>query len=227
MWGNPELPTINPWIITQGYGSGSATRVAAKRNPFYWKVDPEGNQLPYIDTRTFDVISDVQVLVAKTLAGEIDMQDRNLAVPANKPVLFDGQARGNFEFFEETPTSPNYMILMFNLNHKNPDTRAILPNKDFRIGLSYAINRKELVDVVWLGQGDVAQASPRPGSLYYNERLARQYTKTDLKLANEHLDKVLPNKRTPAACVCVRTAAASPSPSPTVPPIRCSATRWN
>ena len=194
MWGNPDLPTINAWTITQGYGSGSATRVAAKRNPFYWKVDPQGNQLPYLDTRTFDVISDVQVLVAKTLAGEIDMQDRNLAVPANKPVLFDGQARGNFEFFEETPSSPNYLILMFNLNHKNPDTRAIFQNKNFRIGLSYAMNRKELVDVVWLGQGDIAQAAPRPGSVYYNERLARQYTKTDLKLANEYLDKVLPKK---------------------------------
>jgi peptide/nickel transport system substrate-binding protein len=194
MWGNTELPTINPWVITQAYGSGSATRVAARRNSYYWKVDPQGNQLPYLDTRTFDVISDPQVLVAKTLAGEIDLQDRHLAVPANKPVLFDGQKQGGFEFYEVTSASPNYMILMFNLNHRDAETRKIFQSKDFRIGLSHTINRKELVDVVWLGQGDVAQAAPRPESIYYNERLARQYTQYDVKKANEYLDKILPRK---------------------------------
>jgi peptide/nickel transport system substrate-binding protein len=193
-WSNPEVPTVNPWVFTQGYGSGSATRAMAERNPFYFKVDTEGNQLPYIDVRAFDVLSDPQVLVTKTLAGEIDFQDRNLAVAANKPVLFQGREQGGFEFFEETPASPNYMVMMFNLNHKDPETRAIFQNKDFRIGLSHAMDRQEVLDVVWLGQGEVAQTSVMPGSVYYNERLAKQYTEFDPDAANAHLDKVLPNK---------------------------------
>jgi peptide/nickel transport system substrate-binding protein len=48
--------------------------------------------------------------------------------------------------------------------------------------------------VVWLGQGEVAQTSPLPGSVYYNEQLAKQYTDYDVAKANEYLDKVLPNK---------------------------------
>lgn len=193
-WANTEVPTINPWVFTQGYGSGSATRAVAERNPYYWKVDTEGNQLPYIDVRDFDVLSDPQVLVTKTLAGEIDFQDRNLATTANKPVLFEGQASGGYEFFEETPVSPNYMVMMLNLNHKDPETRALYQSKDFRIGLSYAMDRQEVLDVVWLGQGEVAQTSPLPGSVYFNERLAKQYTEYDVGKANENLDKVLPNK---------------------------------
>jgi peptide/nickel transport system substrate-binding protein len=181
-------------VFTQGYGSGSATRAVAERNKFYWKVDSAGNQLPYIDVRTFDVLSDPQVLVTKTLAGEIDFQDRNLATTANKPVLFQGMKEGGYEFFEETPASPNYMVLMLNLNHKDPATRAVYQNKDFRIGLSYAMDRQEVLDVVWLGQGEVAQTSPMPGSVYYNERLAKQYTEYDIAKANEYLDKVLPKK---------------------------------
>ncbi len=66
---NTEVPTINAWIFTQGYGSGNATQAEAVRNPYYWKVDTAGNQLPYIDKRHFDVLSDSQVLVTKTLAG--------------------------------------------------------------------------------------------------------------------------------------------------------------
>ncbi|WP_262268848.1 ABC transporter substrate-binding protein [Microvirga yunnanensis] len=193
-WANTEVPTLNPWIFTQGYGSGTATRAFAERNPYYWKVDTAGNQLPYIDFRHFDVLSDPQVLVTKTLAGEIDFQDRNLATTANKPVLFEGQKAGGYEFFEETPVSPNYMVMMLNLNHKDPKTRALFQSKDFRIGLSYAMDRQEVLDTVWLGQGEVAQTSPLSGSVYYNERLAKQYTEYDVSKANEYLDKVLPRK---------------------------------
>ena len=46
MWGNPDLPTINAWTITQGYGSGSATRVAAKRNPSIGRLIRRGTNFP-------------------------------------------------------------------------------------------------------------------------------------------------------------------------------------
>lgn len=193
-WTNPDVPTINPWVFTTGYGSGDASRANAERNPYYWKVDTEGNQLPYIDTRTFDILSDPQVLVTKTLAGEIDFQDRSLATPANRPVLFEGRERGGYEFFEQTPASPNYMIMMFNLNHRDPVLEELFRNKDFRIGLSHGMDRQEVLDVVWIGQGEVAQTSVMPGSVYYNERLAKQYTEYDVDLANEYLDKVLPER---------------------------------
>ena len=194
MFSNPDLPTLNAWVVTQGYGQGTATGVKASRNPYYWKVDPAGNQLPYIDTMSLDIISDPQVLVAKTLAGEIDLQDRNLAVPANKPVLADGRQRGGYEFFTETSTSPNVMVLMLNLTAKDPALRAIFGSLDFRAGLSMALDRQELLDTVWLGQGEVAQTAPRPDSAYYNKRLAEQFTQHDLLAANARLDKVLPRR---------------------------------
>ena len=69
--------------------------------------------------------------------------------------------------------------------HRQPEW----PNKDFRIGLSHAINRQELIDVVLVGQGEPHQAAPRPESAYYHERLAKQYTEYDVDKANEYLDK--------------------------------------
>jgi peptide/nickel transport system substrate-binding protein len=194
MFSNPALPTLNAWVVTQGYGAGSATEVKAVRNPYYWKVDAAGNQLPYIDTLSLDILSDPQVLVAKTLAGEIDLQDRNLAVPANKPVLADGRERGGFAFFTETSTSPNVMVVALNLNAKDKQLRQIFDNHDFRAGLSYAMDRQELLDTVWLSQGEIAQTAPRPESIYYNERLAKQYTEHDTEKANALLDETLPKK---------------------------------
>ncbi len=191
---NPEVPTLNPWVTVQGYGEGTATRVIAERNAFYWKVDKDGNQLPYIDRMTFDVLTDPQVLLLKGMSGEIDMQDRSIATATNKPVLFDNKERGHYKFFNTTPANPNAVALMFNLNHKDPAKRAVYQNKDFRIGMSYAINRQEIIDTVWVGQGTPAQTAPRPESVFYNEKLAKQYTEYDVAKANEYLDKVLPKK---------------------------------
>ncbi len=191
---NPEVPTIDPWVTVQGYGEGTATRVVAERNPYYWKVDKDGNQLPYIDRMTYDVLTDPQVLLLKGMSGDIDMQDRSIATPVNKPVLFDNKATGKYDFFSTTPANPNVMPLMLNFSQKDPVKRAVYQNKDFRIGLSYAINRQEIIDTVWIGQGTPAQTAPRPELVFYNERLAKQYTEYDVAKANEYLDKVLPKK---------------------------------
>jgi peptide/nickel transport system substrate-binding protein len=83
----------------------------------------------------------------------------------------------------------NVMIIALNLNHKDPTKRAIYQNKDFRIGLSHAINRQEIIDVVYLAQGEPWQAAPRREMPFFNEQLAKQYTEYDVARANEHLDK--------------------------------------
>ena len=72
--------------------------------------------------------------------------------------------------------------------------REIFNNKDFRIGLSYAIDRNAIIDSAYLGQGEPWQAAPRKESAYYNERLAKQYTNYDVAKANEYLDKAYPKK---------------------------------
>ncbi len=84
--------------------------------------------------------------------------------------------KGGYEFFETVPASMNEMIIALNLTHKDPVKRQIFQNQAFRIGLSYAINRQEIIDVVWVGQGEPFQAAPRPSSELYNEQLAKQYT---------------------------------------------------
>jgi peptide/nickel transport system substrate-binding protein len=88
----------------------------------------------------------------------------------------------------------NQMIIAFNLNHTDPVMRKIFQDKNFRIGMSYAINRKEIIDLVYVSQGEPWQAAPRKETPWYNETLAKQYTEYDVAKANEALDKVLPQK---------------------------------
>lgn len=186
-WQNPELPTLLGWVMTTAYGQG--TRVVAERNPYYWKVDADGRQLPYMDRVVYDVMQDKEVLTLKAVNGEIDMMSRHFNTLQNKSLFTENMQKGQYQFFETVPSSMNTMIIALNLNHKDSNMRQVFQNKDFRIGLSHAINRKQLIDLVYVGQGEPYQAAPRPESPLYNERLARQYTEYDLDKANQALDK--------------------------------------
>ncbi len=180
-------PTINAWVLDNAM-DGVATQVTLSRNPYYWKVDSAGNQYPYFDKVQLDYGEDTETLVLRTLNGEIDMMDRHIATNANKAVFFDNMEAGGYEFFETVPSSMNVMIIALNLTTEETALNEVFNNKDFRIGLSYAINRSELNELIFIGQGEPYQAAPRPTSPFYNEQLARQYTEYNLDLANEHLD---------------------------------------
>lgn len=186
---NAELPVLHPWQMQSSIGGSTSGRIISVRNPYFFKVDTAGNQLPYIDRHAVELMAETQVLVLKALNGEIDYQENHLSAPSNKAVFFDNREAGGFDFFELYPTTVNEFIIQFNLNTTDPVLREVFRNKDFRIGLSHAINRQEIVDLVHVGQGQPWQASPRPESRFHHERLATQYTEYNLDLANEHLDK--------------------------------------
>jgi len=185
--GNPDLPGLYPWIYTTALGEG--TQMVAERNPYYWKTDPEGRQLPYIDRVVFHIVGNEQVILLKASNGELSMHARHINTLRNKPVLARGRDRGGFDFFELVPAIMNDLIIQLNLTHKDPVWREVFGNKDFRIGLSYAINREELIDAVLQGQGEPWQAAPRRESEFFDERFAKQYTEFDLDKANDHLDR--------------------------------------
>jgi ABC-type transport system substrate-binding protein len=184
---NRELPTLAAWEVTQPLGERG--RVVVVRNPYYWKVDPDGSQLPYIDSAVFDVIPENEAILQRTLEGSIDMHIRHINTFINKPVLAQNRDSGGYGFFDAQAANMNTMVIALNLTHEDPVKREIFNNKDFRIGLSYALDRQEMIDVVFQEQGEPYQAAPRPNSPFYDEELAKQYTEYSVKKANAALDR--------------------------------------
>ncbi len=192
-WANPELPTLNAWVLSNAVGTGD--RVVATRNPYYWKVDPDGSQLPYLDEFVNFVISDPEVMLLKTTNGEFDFQERTVTSLRNKPVLARSRDKGHYRFLDMVNANMNTAIMSLNLCHKDPVKREIFRNRDFRVGLSHAINRREIIVAAYQRQGTPAQPAPRPESAFYDKELATQYTKYDVDLANQHLDRAGYRKR--------------------------------
>ncbi len=193
LWNNADLPTVFAWHVVNPLAP-DATQVTLERNSYFYAVDPDGNQLPYFDGVNYTIATDPQTLVLKALNGDFDVQDRHIANNANRAVFFDNQDAGGYHFYQTVPSSSNVMAIALNLTNLDQAHREIYQNKDFRIGLSEAINRQEIIDVVYVGQGQPYQVAPRPQSSLYNEQLATQYTEFNPDDANAELDKVLPDK---------------------------------
>lgn len=188
-WANPEKPVMDPWVIQTPY-TGGATQVLMRRNPYFWQVDTDGNQLPYIDSLNLKIISDVQTIVLASIGGQVDLQVRHINTINNKPVLAQHAKEAGYALQELPPTDSSAMALWFNQSAKNPKTREWLRNRDFRVALSLAMDRDEINEIVFLGQGKPWQVGPLPEDKFYNARLGTQYTQHDPAEANRILDRI-------------------------------------
>ncbi|MCO5731152.1 ABC transporter substrate-binding protein [Rhizobium sp. SSA_523] len=187
-WSNPEKPVLDPWVVKEPY-SGGATRVVMERNPYFWQVDTEGNQLPYIDELNFGISQDVESLMLNVISGKIDIQERHISVLANKPTLSQNMQKGDYRLLSLVPSAAQQCQIYLNMTHKDPAMRKMFADKSFRQALSLGVNRQEIIDIVYFGQSEPYQTGPRPGHPWYHEKLARQFTEFDPDQANALLDK--------------------------------------
>nr|MBF0684433.1 ABC transporter substrate-binding protein [Pseudomonas sp.] len=190
---NANRPTLNAWYFTEAPGQNTELSIAI-RNPYYFKVDTEGTQLPYFDRIVYQMVADPEVLLLKTLQGEIDIMDQYIATPANRPTLFDAQESGDYHFYTLKETAANVMAFQLNLNHVDETKRELFNTLDFRHAMSLAVDRQALIDAVFIGQGTPAQPSIIEGDPLYNEQLAKQFTEYDPARANEMLDAIIPER---------------------------------
>lgn len=188
-WGNTEKPTIDPWVVAEAY-TGGATRVVMQRNPYFWQVDQNGQQLPYIDSLNFSIAQDVESLMLAALSGNLDIQERHIDSLQNKPTLSQNMQKGGYRLIELIASGSQQVQIYLNMTHKDPKKREMFANKQFRQALSLGINRKEIIDLVYLGQSKPHQTGPRPGHPWYHEKLSTQFTQHDPKQANAILDKL-------------------------------------
>jgi peptide/nickel transport system substrate-binding protein len=186
---NPERPSMAAWV--------AANRISdqifiLKRNPYYIGVDKAGNQLPYIDEVDIKFFSDPQALNLAAIAGELDEQERHINL-LNYPVLKENeQKQGKYKILLWSSPGGFDAGVIFNQTYaKDPELGKLMANRDFRIALSLAINRKQIHESAFLGTGEPRQGVPKKGHPYYpGDEYAYKYTEYDPAKANQMLDAI-------------------------------------
>lgn len=183
---NPERPSMTAWPITQ-YVAGDA-KALATRNPYYWKVDEKGQQLPYIDYIEINLVENNDAVAAKALSCEIDMQARSLDLK-KFPLFKENEAKCDYRVFRWPNAQGSVLALWPNQSYAADDgLRAIFQDKNFRMALSYAINRPEINTVSYLDQGVVRTEMVVPDSAFYVPEAEALYAEYDPAKAGELLD---------------------------------------
>lgn len=179
--------TLHAWTLENAYGSSDVVR--AVRNPYYWKVDTAGNQLPYLDSIEWQQVEDPENILLKAISGEIDFQSRHITGSSFRSILFENQERGNYRLASLADTQASLASLLFNLNIEDEFKRGVFQDINFRKGISHAVNREEIVELVYLGNGGPSQVAPTVNSVFYDESINNNAIEYNVKLANEYLDK--------------------------------------
>jgi len=187
---NPECPRLWPWVC-RTYRVGPPYTFV--RNPYYFAVDTEGNQLPYIDrilveSRSPDLS---QISLAN---GEVTMQasaDNTLYT-----LLMSQRERYGYDVYHWYPGDRSSCVISPNLNRRidedDPSSawkHKLLNDRRFRRALSYAINREAIIKAQFNGIGEPAQVAPGPASPFYEPSLYRSCVEYNPALANRLLDE--------------------------------------
>ncbi|MEQ8674458.1 MAG: ABC transporter substrate-binding protein [Aggregatilineales bacterium] len=191
---NPDRPTLGAWIGTSEI-DGASTRYEFTRNPYYFKVDSTGQQYPYIDNIDVAVLSDMESMVLRAAAGEVDMQWQFIGQgTANRSFFFENAEAGGYAVEDTLPVFANTGNVFINQTHPDPVKREVFGNLNFRVALSHAIDRQAIIDTLYFGLTTPAQVGPLPGTALHNPQLSFQYTEYNVDLANELLDEILADR---------------------------------
>jgi peptide/nickel transport system substrate-binding protein len=162
---NPDCPTLNPWKVVRFDVSKSASW---DRNPYYYAIDTEGNQLPYIDGWDEEEVTDTQARLAMIMQGGSDHNNWQYGQLSNFATLKANEEKGNYEVFLLDSGSGSGANYFFNHDHPDPKRRELYRNKKYRQALSHAIDRDMIQEKAYYGTGIVSTGTFSPKAYTFN-----------------------------------------------------------
>ena len=155
-----NFPVLYAWMMKSSE-NGLTTWV---RNPYYFKVDADGQQLPYIDTITSTLVEDMEMVQLKYMSGEADF-GRESATIDNISLYRENEEKAGITAYvtsmHNNPTdvsiNVNYGLNVDGTVKDDNDSKAwqeVANDVRFRQALMLSIDSEEILDTVYNGFGE-------------------------------------------------------------------------
>jgi peptide/nickel transport system substrate-binding protein len=157
-------------------------------NPYFHIVDTQGNQLPYISEQDEIYANDNEIRILKLINAEADYKSQSLQLPS-APLLLEHQESGDYTI--DLRPEITLANVSFNVTHANLEKRKVFGDLRFRQAMSIALNRDEINEVGFLGQGIPKQYvgfSPSPS--FVDPKWESYMIQYDPEAANSLLDAI-------------------------------------
>jgi peptide/nickel transport system substrate-binding protein len=182
-WQYAGRPTLRPWNITSAL---TEQTLVFERNPYYWKVDAQGRQLPYVDKIEF-VTMDESLNTQEVMAGNLDFC--GFGGP-DFPTYKASEATGCYSI--KTMVSPNWTTaaLQLNQSYKDAQYAKLFAEIDFRHALSIAADRSDMNEILNNGMAEPQQFAAPEGTAEYIPGAPEKWIELDVDEANRLLDGI-------------------------------------
>ena len=147
------MPSLNAWVLVEA----TDTRRVFERNPYFWHVDSNGLQLPYIDRVVNNLAIDSNGTLNAIMSGKVDLAGGNNISLSQMPTLVQTATQFNRKIF--TTGSFNFPVMLF-LNHDFEYDKAdsvwqkVIADPDNRFGkaIAAAMDPNEVNKSVFFGK---------------------------------------------------------------------------
>ncbi len=184
-WDYAIVPQLRSFIAVKDNWNVVGETYELVRNPYFWKTDSEGRQLPYLDSVKYKIINEQDQITLAASAGEFDIIDPlDFAVVAT--ALKDTHTLRPWASAGWS-TDENIQL---NLTVKDLDKRALFQDKRFREALSICVDRNLLNETLRNGVSRPWQASVGEGLIGYDAEWSAKWTEYDVAKANTLMDEI-------------------------------------
>ena len=180
-----KRPVKTAYVIV----SKTSTRTRLRRNPYYPKVDPQGNQLPYIDYLEVQRVDSPEIMTAKASTGQVTFAGRQFKT-ADIPLFKRFEKDNGYSTYIWPRPYGSDVVLQINMTHRDEALRRIFQDVRFRRALSLAIDRPEINEIAYYGHAVPRQLTVVPSSRYYEPAFARAWVEHDPQQARALLDEM-------------------------------------
>ncbi len=179
-------PQLSAWHVVSKSPDGV---YQLERNPFYWKTDLSGNQLPYFDTMRFDYTPTNVAYKLKLAQGELDALGMHDVTIADYPYYKENESKSNYKIGDYISCmGDRYALFPQFVQTGDTVLEDIINDPHFLQALSMGINRDEINQSLFFGSARMGQMSPMPSSKYYKEKYGTAWAAFDKDAANKLLD---------------------------------------
>jgi peptide/nickel transport system substrate-binding protein len=162
----PGRPTLNPWLLTGFVTDQYATW---ERNPYYYAVDAEGNQLPYMDGIDETASTSRDLFILQAAQGEMDFAVYTYLLSlSDVQVLLEGEKQGNYtiRFWDSgNGAGPGFY---WNYDCRDDALRALYRTPQFKRAMSHALDRPAMKRIAFYDYGEITTGSMSPKALEFN-----------------------------------------------------------
>ncbi|MDJ0845911.1 ABC transporter substrate-binding protein [Crocosphaera sp.] len=173
-WGTdtpPEDLIVNGAYKLKEYVTSQ--RVVFEKNPYYWKKDQQGNQLPNIENVVWAIVESEDTSLLQFRSGSLDFISVN---PEYFSLLKNEEDRGNFTIYNGG-AAYGTVFISFNQNRGKRDSKLLVDpvksewfnNVNFRKAVAYGIDRPRIINNIYRGLGSPQNTQISVQAPYYNK----------------------------------------------------------